>query len=105
MDLKTSKVHRNLEAKWKIGPFEGVDLLFVLLLAAVMNLLFGETSISFLMVIGVPGIIAVALLIGKRGKPDKYLIHLLRYFVQPGHYPAGIESKKRDQMKHLIVRK
>lgn len=87
--LKTSTVHRNLDAKFKIGGVEAADLLAVLLTGAVMNLIFGRLSIGPIFIFGVPGILFFALYFGKRGKPEGYLMHALKFFISSGELRAG----------------
>lgn len=87
--LKTSTVHRNLDAKFKIGGVEAADLLAVLLTGAVMNLIFGRLSIGPIFIFGAPGILFCALYFGKRGKPEGYLMHALKFFISSGELRAG----------------
>ena len=87
--LKASTVHRNLDAKFKIGGVEAADLLAVLLTGAVMNLIFGRLSIGPIFIFGVPGLLFCALYFGKRGKPEGYLMHALKFFISSGELRAG----------------
>jgi hypothetical protein len=87
--LKTSSVHRNLDAKFKIGGVEAADLLAVLLLGAVMNLIFGRLSIGPIFIFGVPGLLFCALYFGKRGKPEGYLMHALKFYISSGELRVG----------------
>lgn len=87
--LRTSKVHRNLDAKFKIGGVEAADLLAVLLTGAVMNLIFGRLSIGPIFIFGVPGLLFFTLYFGKRGKPEGYLMHALKFFISSGELRAG----------------
>jgi len=87
--LKTSTVHRNLDAKFKIGGVEAADLLAVLLVGAVMNLIFGRLSIGPIFIFGLPGLLFCLLYFGKRGKPDGYLMHALKFYVSSGELRAG----------------
>lgn len=87
--LKTSTVHRKLDAKFKIGGIEAADLLAVLLLAAVMNLIFGQIAIGPLFIFGLPTLLFFALYFGKRGKPDGHLLHVIKYYLSPGELWAG----------------
>ena len=99
MELDTSPVHRNLDGQIRVLGLEAPDLIFVLLVAAVMNLFFGQTKFVLLAVFGVPSLILVALYFGKKGKPDSYLIHLLRYLMTPSFYSAGAEPNFLERMK------
>jgi hypothetical protein len=87
--LKTSTVHRKLDAKFKIGGVEATDLLAVLLLAAIMNLFFGRMTIGPVFMFGFPALLFFALYFGKRGKPDGFLLHAVKYFLSPGELWAG----------------
>ena len=102
MSLDTSTVHRNLDAKMRILGLEAPDLLSVLIFAALMNLLFGKTALAPVLVFMLPALALVVLYIGKKNKPDDYLIHLGRYLFTDGHYFAGetgsLEEKRKDKV-------
>jgi hypothetical protein len=87
--LKGSLVHRRLDAKFKVGGAEATDLLGVLLFAGVLNLFLGRVPFGPIFVFGVPGLLFVALYFGKRGKPDSYLLHALKFYLSPGELWAG----------------
>lgn len=78
---------------------EAPDLILVLLVAAVMNLFFGQTNLMLITVFGIPSLLLFTLYFGKKGKPENYLIHLLRYLVMPRFYSAGDNSLKIEKMK------
>lgn len=101
-ELQSSAVHRNLDSKLKILGMEAQDLIFVMLFASIMNLIFGKTSLSFVLVFVVPAIMGVILFFAKRGKPEGYLIHLIRYYVISGFYSAAQDSKNHDKMRGKI---
>ena len=105
MELQTSSVHRKLDAKLKIVGLEAPDLLFVLIFAAVMNLFFGRTSLALPLVIVLPLVMLGILYVGKRDKPDGFLIHLLRFYFTPGFFSAGEESKFEEKMRNSIFGK
>ncbi len=88
-ELKTSQVHRRLDAKFKIGGAEAADLLGVLLLAGVMNLIFGRIPYGAVFIFGIPALLFVGLYFGKRGKPDGYLLHAAKFYLSPGELWAG----------------
>ncbi len=93
--LKTSVVHRKLDAKFKIGGMEATDLLAVLLSAAIMNLFLGQTAVGPIFIFGVPGVLFCALYFGKRGKPDGFLSHALKFYLSPGELWAGEKASNR----------
>ena len=94
MELKTSQVHRRLDAKFKVGGVEAADLLGVLLLAAVMNLFLGRVPFGAVFIFGIPLLLFVGLYFGKRGKPDGYLQHAIKFYLSSGEIRAGsIEDK------------
>jgi len=101
-EIKSSTVHRNLDAKLKIVGLEIYDLLFVLLVAAVMNLIFGRTSFALYLVFLLPSAMALVLFFAKRNKPEQYLVHLLRFVGSPGFYSANEKSRKHKyDLSHI----
>lgn len=92
--LRTSPVHRKLDARFKIGGIEATDLLAVLILAAVMNLIFGRLTIGPLFIFGLPSVLFVTLYFGKRGKPDGYLLHAIKFYLSPGELWAGSRGEE-----------
>ena len=86
----------------KIVGLEIHDLLFVLLTASVMNLIFGRTRLALYLVFLLPGLMAVGLFFAKRNKPERYLIHLLRYTLSPGFFSAGAQPARASQKKARI---
>ena len=93
-ELKTSQVHRRLDAKFKIGGVEAADLLGVLIMAAVMNLFFGSMTFGPIFIFGIPGLVFVALYFGKRGKPEGFLKHVIKFYLSSGEIWAGTMEKK-----------
>ena len=102
MPLKQSTVHRHLETKIKIGGMEVLDLLFVLLFAAIMNVIFGQTFLASWLVFALPFLLGIVLWVGKRGKPDNYLTHLLKFHTSPGIYSVGEEGDFEQKRKRKI---
>lgn len=95
MALKTSEIHRRLDAKFKIGSVEASDLLSVLLLAAVMNLVLGRVPYGAVLIFGIPAALFVGLYFGKRGKPDGYLQHAIKFYLSSGELLAGNKEDHR----------
>ncbi len=100
-DLRFSVIHRNLDAKMKVAGFEIYDLLFVLSVSSVMNLIFGNTFLSLYLVFLLPVAMAVILFFVKRDQPDRFLVHLLRYYTSPGVFSAGV-SLNGDHARRRI---
>ncbi len=77
----------NLEATkdfFVLLGFEVPDLLFIFLVLSTLNFLFGSSSLKIFLV-WIPSIVlATAIRVSKRGKPDNYLVHWLRYQLMPG---------------------
>ncbi len=93
MELKTNPVSKCLDKKMMIMGFEIPDLLVIFLTMSILNFLFGSTSLKFYLV-WVPSIaLAAVVRLSKRGKPDNYLIHWLRFQIKTGILSAFIEPK------------
>jgi Ca2+/Na+ antiporter len=101
-EIRSSVIHRNLDAQLKVVGLEVYDLLFVLLFASVMNLIFGRTALSLYLVFILPMVMALVLFIVKRDKPEKFLIHWARYNLSPGFYSAGETSCSEAKRKTRI---
>jgi len=71
--------------------FEVPDILAIFLTLSVLNFLFGQTSMKLLFVWAPTLCLAGVLRYGKRGKPDKFLVHWLRFQIKPGVYSAFAE--------------
>lgn len=98
-------MHRKLDTRLKILGLEIMDLLAIMLLAAVNNLLLGRMKFAPVFVILVPLIMAAVLYIVKRDKPENYLLHLLRYLSSPGLYSAGLKNEKTEEKRRILVAK
>ena len=99
MELSTSKTFRCLERKSKILGFEIFDVLIIGITLSVANLLVGETSYRLLITWTPAILIAGVLWIGKRGKPENYLLHLLRFHLSPNYYCPFKEAKNKWKKK------
>jgi len=86
MGLKTSQVYRCLDKKTLIFGFEIVDLFLVFVLLAFLNFIFGSMPYKFLLSWGPSASLALFIKLMKKGKPDNYLTHLLRSYVEPKIY-------------------
>lgn len=97
--LLTTKVPRALEIKSKLFGFELPDLLLIFLNLAITNLLFGTSSIRYLLVWGTTLSVALFLFFSKKGKPDKYLQHLSEFLIHPAHRAAGAPDRVHRKFK------
>ena len=91
--LYTSEVHRNLDAKFKIGNLEAFDLLLALIFGAVMNLFFSGTVLELPLVVGGPVLLITTLYFGKKGKAENFIVHLIRFYLEPGFFSSGKPPK------------
>ncbi len=83
MSLKVTEVSRCLDKKMTIMGFEIPDLLMLFLTISILNFLFGSSSIKWLLV-WLPSVsLALLLRYSKRGKPDNYLVHWIRFQGKP----------------------
>jgi len=93
--MRTVPVNQTLDRKLTLLGFEVVDLLAIFILLSTLNLFFGQTGLRvpfvWLPTIG----LVLALRYGKRGKPEKYLLHWFRFQAKPGVLSAFAEPTVR----------
>ncbi len=82
MSLKTTSVNQCLDKKLLIFGYEIPEILAIFFLLAVLNFLFGQTSLKLFLVWLPVAAIAVILRVTKRGKADNYLVHFVRFKMQ-----------------------
>ena len=86
--MRVTTVSKCLDRKLVLFGYEVLDLLAIFLVLSVLNLLFGQAPMKWLLVWAPSLTLAGVLRWGKRGKPEKYLVHWIRYQVAPGVYSA-----------------
>lgn len=86
--MKVTPVSKCLDKKLQMFGFEMPDLLAIFLLLSILNLVFGGHPYKMFFVWVPPLVLATALRIGKRNKPDNFLVHWLRFQMSPGVYSA-----------------
>lgn len=96
MSLRTEPTSQSLDKKLLILGFEVPDVLAIFLLLSILNFVFGQTDYKFFLVWMPVLLVAITLRIGKRGKPDNYLVHLGKYHVSPKYYSAFKEPSVTD---------
>lgn len=88
MELNSTPVSRCLDKKMVIFGFEIPDLLAIFLTLSILNYLFGATSLNVALVWLPSAALAVTLWFGKRGKPENFLLHWIRFQIAPGYLSA-----------------
>ena len=73
--------------------FEVPDVLAIFLLLSILNFSFGQTNYKLAFVWGPVAAFAITLRVGKRGKPDNYLVHLGKFHMQPKYLSAFRDPK------------
>lgn len=94
MALRSEPTSKSLEKKLLILGFEVPDVLAIFLLLSILNFLFGQTNQKLLLVWLPVILVAAVLRIGKRGKPDNYLVHLVKFHFRPKYLSAFAEPSK-----------
>lgn len=93
MALKVTPVSQCLEKKLQVMGYEIPDLLFIFFLLSIFNFIFGTSSGKLFLVWLPTLVVALTIRIGKRGKPDNYLLHLGKFWMRPKALWAFAESK------------
>ena len=82
MTLKATPISRCLDRRLQIAGYEIPDLLAIFFLLSILNFLFGRTDMKLLLVWGPTALLATLLRLGKRGKPENYLLHWIRFHMR-----------------------
>ena len=91
MSIRRTPVSRCLDKKLLLFGYEVFDLLAVFMLLAILNILFGGTRFELIICWLPPVVLAIFLKIFKKGKPDGYLLHFLRFQIKPKKLSAFSE--------------
>ena len=91
--MKVTEVSKCLEKKLLLFGFEIPDLIAIFVFLSVLNLAFGNHPYKLFFVWVPPAILAIILRITKKGRPDNFLIHWIRYQIRPGVYCAFSSPK------------
>lgn len=97
LEIRTTPVSKCLDKKLKVFGFEVMDLLALFLTISILNFIFGKTDFKLILVWLPSALLAGILYFGKRGKPENYLIHWLRFQFFPSIYSAFNEPAKWQQ--------
>ena len=88
MELRTTSVSKCLDKKLLVAGYEIPDLLVIFTLLSVLNFVFGRTHLK-LALVWLPTILLAAVIrLGKRGKPDNYLLHFTKFRLNPRYLHA-----------------
>lgn len=90
--MRMVAVSKCLDKKLILFGYEIFDIIAIFLVLSILNFIFGSTNWKLLFVWLPTILLALILRYGKRGKPEKYLIHLIRFQFRPGTYSAFHES-------------
>jgi hypothetical protein len=105
MGLKSTPVANCLDKKLLLFGFEVPDVLAIFLTLSVLNFIFGQMPLKIVFVWCPTAALALALRLGKKGKPDNYLVHWLRYQTKPGTYHAFPDATQWVRPPKLTIRK
>ena len=92
MALQNTPVSQSLERKLRIFGFEVPDVLLIFLVLSALNFLFGQTGQKLLFVWSPVATLALTIRIGKRGKPDNFLLHWAKFKAAPKYLTAFPEG-------------
>lgn len=81
--LEVSQVNRSLDRKTTILWLELIDIFIIVTATSVLNLLFGRTGLKMYLVYLPSLTLGITMILAKRGKPDNFLFHYLRYQLRP----------------------
>lgn len=92
-DLNSTPVSKCLDKKSTIAGFEVADLFVIFLTMSVLNLTLGWTG-QRLLLVWLPSIaLACVIRFSKRGKPDGYLLHLLKFKIAQKYFSAFPDAR------------
>lgn len=104
-ELDSSIVHRNLDAKLKIGGLEALDLLTVLIFSAFMGIFFDGGVSGFILVLLLPLLLLIALYFIKRNKPEGFMQDLLRFSLSRGFFSASEPMENQLLLRSTITKR
>jgi hypothetical protein len=83
--LDQTKVSRSLDRKTLFLWLEITDIFFLVTFCSILNLMFGTTGFKNYLVYLPTLILTLTLILTKRGKPERFLVHFLKFQFQPKH--------------------
>jgi hypothetical protein len=93
MSLRAIPVHRCLDKRLLIFGFEVTDLFIIALILSLLSTVLGRFS-GKIFLIWFPTILVAAILrLSKRGKPENFLLHWIRFQVGPASFSAFLSPQ------------
>ena len=83
--IELSTVSRSLDRKSLILWLEITDIFLIVAVCSLLNLVFGGTALKVYLVYLPTLILGVTLVLTKRGQPEGFLLHFLKYHLRPKH--------------------
>lgn len=81
--IQVKSVSRCLDRRAQIFGYDLIDIFLIFILLSSLNFCFGQTH-QKLLLIWIPSVLfALGLRLMKAGKPENYLLHLLKFHLQP----------------------
>ena len=105
--LRSTPVSQCLEKKVLFMGYELPDVLAIFMCLSALNLAFGRSNYK-LALVWLPSVaLALGLRLAKRGKPDGYLVHWVRFHVRPRflfafHLPTEPRPARRSKRKGAV---
>lgn len=96
--LETTRVSRSLERKTLILWLEITDIFALTLGCSLLNLVFGATRFKVWLVYLPTLLIGVGLVLVKRGRPEGFLPHFLKFHLQPRHLSCFPLAKAKRRL-------
>lgn len=103
--LDSSRISRSLDRKTTILWLELTDIFFLVTVCSGLNLLFARTGLKVYFVYLPTLILTTTLIAFKRGKPDGFLMHFLKFHLQPKHYSCFIRGQPEFSLTQALESK
>lgn len=92
MSLKTTPLSQCLDRKLSILGFEVIDIMLIFGCLSILNFVFGSLGMKLALVWTPTLALATVLRLGKRGKPENYILHFLKFKFAPKVLSAFSDS-------------
>lgn len=103
--LESSSVNRSLDRKTTILWLELIDIFIIILTASILNLVFGKTGLKLYLVYLPSLLLTLVMIFSKRGKPDNFLLHYLKYSLRPKYLTCFEKGPETYIYSHAVYKK